>query len=59
MGRHYLTGGQDTNVEIELKSDAGDDAGDSWNILATANSDQLTIGNDKAQRNTLYPYPCW
>lgn len=50
-----LTGGQDTNAEIELKSDAGDDAGDSWNILATANSDQLTIGNDKAQKGTYAP----
>ena len=50
-----LTGGQDTNAEIELKSDAGDDAGDSWNILATANSDQLTIGNDKAQKGAYAP----
>lgn len=50
-----LTGGQDTNAEIELKSDAGDDAGDSWNILATANSDQLTIGNDKAVKGTYAP----
>jgi|13_taG_2_1085334.scaffolds.fasta_scaffold00002_309 hypothetical protein len=50
-----LTGGQDTNAEIELKSDAGDDAGDSWNILATANSDQLTIGNDKADKGTYEP----
>ncbi len=54
-GDATITSGQDTDANLVLKSDAGDDAGDSWGITAVANGAQLTIGNDLAVQDTYAP----